>query len=125
VPGQRSTAINILILDRNEQALAYVYFEDEPGRRSEHAPTVLSEGISALALLQMVYRGAVKVSAQQMRAAIESLPYEQPKLCAVAVGYLSGEDFAARRNVQSRFHLIGTQFGATCRGTFLCSLDLA
>jgi hypothetical protein len=52
--------------------------------------------ISALALLQMVYRGAVKVSAQQMRAAIESLPYEQPKLCAVAVGYLSGEDFAAR-----------------------------
>jgi hypothetical protein len=44
----------------------------------------------------MVYRGAVKVSAQQMRAAIESLPYEQPKLCAVAVGYLSGEDFAAR-----------------------------
>ena len=49
-----------------------------------------------IALLQVVYRGAVKVSAQQMRAAIESLPYEQPKLCAVAVGYLSGEDFAAR-----------------------------
>jgi hypothetical protein len=28
--------------------------------------------------------------------ATECMPYEQPKLCAVAVGYLSGEDFAAR-----------------------------
>jgi len=30
----------------------------------------------------MVYRGEVKASAQQMRAAIESLPYESPKLPA-------------------------------------------
>jgi hypothetical protein len=40
----------------------------------------IPENVSALALLQMVYRGAVKVSSQQMRAAIESLPYENPKL---------------------------------------------
>ena len=33
----------------------------------------LPENVSALTLLQMVYRGALKVSPQQMRAAIESL----------------------------------------------------
>jgi len=31
-----------------------------------------------------------------MRAAIESLPYENPRLSAVAVGRLTGEDFASR-----------------------------
>jgi hypothetical protein len=31
-----------------------------------------------------------------MRAAIESLPYENPKLSAVAVGHLTGEDFYNR-----------------------------
>ena len=31
-----------------------------------------------------------------MRAAIEALPYEQPKLSAVAVGYLTANDFASR-----------------------------
>jgi hypothetical protein len=63
---------------------------------AEQQTPALPEGVTALALLQMVYRGAVKVSPQQMRAAIESLPYEQPKLSAVAVGYMSREDFASR-----------------------------
>ena len=31
-----------------------------------------------------------------MRAVIESLPYENPKLSAVAVNYLSGDTFASR-----------------------------
>ncbi len=31
-----------------------------------------------------------------MRAAIESLPYENPKLSAVAVGHLTGQDFSNR-----------------------------
>ena len=31
-----------------------------------------------------------------MRAAIEALPYEQPKRSAVAVGYLTANDFASR-----------------------------
>ena len=44
----------------------------------------------------MVYRGEAKASPQQMRAAIEALPYEQPKLSAVAVGYLTANDFASR-----------------------------
>jgi hypothetical protein len=34
---------------------------------AQQQPQSIPEDISALALLQMVYRGAVKVSAQQMR----------------------------------------------------------
>src|SRR5262249_41238014 len=64
----------------------------EAEQQSEQLP----KGVRALELLQMVYRGELKASAQQMRAAIECLSYEQPKLSAVAVGYLSGEDFASR-----------------------------
>jgi hypothetical protein len=56
----------------------------------------LPENVGALELLQMVYRGEVKVSPQQMRAAIEALPFEAPKLSAVRVGYMTGQDFAAQ-----------------------------
>ena len=56
----------------------------------------LPKDTRALELLQMVYRGEFKASPQQMRAAIESLPYENPKLSAVAVGHLTGEDFYNR-----------------------------
>ncbi len=34
--------------------------------------------------------------AVRMRAAIEAMPYENPKLSAVAVGYVTGQDFAAQ-----------------------------
>jgi hypothetical protein len=44
----------------------------------------------------MVYRGAPKFSAQQMRAAIEALPYENPKLSAVALTSMSEHYFALR-----------------------------
>jgi hypothetical protein len=44
----------------------------------------------------MVYRGEVKVSPQQMRAAIEALPFESPKLTAMALASMTAEDFAAR-----------------------------
>ena len=39
----------------------------------------------------MVYRAP-----QQIRAAIEALPYENPKLSAVAVGYMTSDTFAER-----------------------------
>ena len=42
----------------------------------------------------MVYRGEIRLSPQQIRAAIEALPYENRKLSAVAVGYMSGDSFA-------------------------------
>ena len=54
----------------------------------------LPEGIMALPLLQLAYRGKVKLSPQQMRAAIESLPYETPKLSATAIATMDGKSFA-------------------------------
>jgi hypothetical protein len=69
--------------------------DDEFVKVIEPEPS-LPKDIDALRLLQMVYRGEFKASPQQMRAAIESLPYENPKLSAVAVGHLTGEDFYNR-----------------------------
>lgn len=60
----------------------------------QQEPTIPKD-VGARRLLQMVYRGEVKLSSQQMRAAIESLPFEEPKLTAVAHASLTGQDFAA------------------------------
>jgi len=81
----------------------------------------LSKDIRALDLLQMVYRGELKASPQQMRAAIESLPYENPKLSAVAVGHLTAQDFYSRLeraiNRSERARLIdGRAIGIEDRG---------
>jgi hypothetical protein len=54
----------------------------------------LPENISAHELLRMVYRGKVEVSPIRMRAAIESLPYETPKLSASAIVTTDGKSFA-------------------------------
>jgi hypothetical protein len=54
----------------------------------------LPEGIMALPLLQMAYRGQVKLTPQQARCAIEALPYETPKLSAAAIGLFDGQSFA-------------------------------
>ncbi len=45
---------------------------------------------------QHVYRGELKATPQQMKAAIECLSFESPKLSAVGVGYTTAEDFASR-----------------------------
>jgi hypothetical protein len=62
----------------------------------EEAEPTLPKHIRALELLQMVYRGELSATPQQMRAAIECLGYENPKVSAVAVGHLTGEDFYNR-----------------------------
>jgi hypothetical protein len=54
----------------------------------------LPEGIMALPLLQMAYRGKVKLTPQQARCAIEALPYEVPKLSATAIATMDGKSFA-------------------------------
>jgi hypothetical protein len=59
----------------------------------QQAPEI-PRGVRALELLQMAYRGELKLTAQQMRAAIEALPFESPKLSATAV--LHQGDFAQR-----------------------------
>ena len=69
--------------------------DDEFVKVVEQEPT-LPKHTRALELLQMVYRGEFNASPEQMRAAIEALPYETPKLTAVAVGHLTGEDFYNR-----------------------------
>ena len=55
----------------------------------------LPEGITALPLLQMAYRGQVQLTPQQMRAAIEALPFEVPKLSATAIASMDEKSFAA------------------------------
>ena len=66
----------------------------------EEEPT-LPKDIGALALLQMAYRKEVELSAQQMRAAIEALPFETPKLTAVA--HLEGGFYEAlERAIEKR-----------------------
>jgi len=55
---------------------------------------VLPEGTTAKEALRMVYRGEIVLSPQQMRAAIESLPYENPKLSATAIATMDGQTFA-------------------------------
>jgi hypothetical protein len=64
--------------------------------REEPKQPVIPKGITAPELAEMVMRGEVKLSPQQMRVMIELLPFHAPKLTAVAVGSLNGQDFAAR-----------------------------
>jgi hypothetical protein len=54
----------------------------------------LPEGTTAKQALEMVYRGLIELSPQQMRAAIELLPYENPKLSATAIATMDGQSFA-------------------------------
>src|SRR5215469_10732731 len=60
----------------------------------EEERLVLPEGTTAKEALRMVYRGEIVLSPQQMRAAIESLPYENPKLSATAIATMDGKSFA-------------------------------
>jgi hypothetical protein len=55
---------------------------------------VLPEGTTAKQALEMVYRGLIELTPQQMRAAIELLPYENPKLSATAIATMDGKTFA-------------------------------
>jgi hypothetical protein len=56
---------------------------------------VLPEGTTAKQALEMVYRGEIVLSPQQMRAAIECLQFEVPKVSAVAISHMDGSDFAS------------------------------
>jgi hypothetical protein len=65
-------------------------------RNAKQQHSVIPKGITAPDLADMVMRGEVKLSPQQMRAMIELLPFHAPKLTAVALSSMTAQDFASR-----------------------------
>jgi hypothetical protein len=55
----------------------------------------LAPGETSLNLLQRIYRSAKQPMSRRIRAAIEAMPHEHPRLGAVAIGSMNGHDFAA------------------------------
>jgi hypothetical protein len=51
---------------------------------------------TALSYLQSIYRNPMEPTSTRIRAAVEALPYENPRLSAVAVGYLTSDTFAEK-----------------------------
>jgi len=64
-------------------------FDDEP-ELIELAP-----GETSLDFLRKVYRSVKQPMSRRMRAAIEALQHEHPRLGAVAIGSMNGQDFAS------------------------------
>jgi hypothetical protein len=54
------------------------------------------ERVNSLEYLQRIYRDPAQPLSVRMRAAIEALPFEAPKLTAVAVSSMTAQDFGAR-----------------------------
>jgi hypothetical protein len=56
----------------------------------------MSDKPTSLDFLEAVYLNEQLPLSVRMRAAIELLPYQQPKLSAVGVGYLTHDTFAEK-----------------------------
>ena len=54
------------------------------------------ERVNSLEYLQRIYRDPNQPTPVRMRAAIEALSFENPKLSAVGVGYINNDTFAQR-----------------------------
>jgi hypothetical protein len=52
--------------------------------------------LNALSYLQSIYRNPMEPTSTRTRAAVEALPYENPRLSAVAVGYMTNDTFAEK-----------------------------
>jgi len=63
---------------------------------NEPEPEPIPDDIPLPQIAEQVVRGRIKLSRSQMRMLIELLPYYAPKLTAVAVGFLKGQDFYTR-----------------------------
>jgi len=74
------------MLDTVDAALSR--FDDEPELIE------LIPGETSLDFLQRVYRSVKQPMSRRLRAAIEALPHEHPRLGAVAIGSMDGKDFA-------------------------------
>jgi hypothetical protein len=58
----------------------------------------LAPGETSLSFLQKVYRGVKQPMLRRLRAAMEALPHEHPRL---GVSHMNGQDFAAMLEKQS------------------------
>ena len=54
------------------------------------------EKVNSLEYLQRIYRDPTQPTPVRMRAAIEALQFENPKLSSVGVGYFTNDTFAER-----------------------------
>ena len=79
--------MNREMLDTVDAALSR--FADEP------EVIELAPGETSLSFLQKVYRSTKQPMSRRLRAAIEAMPHEHPRLGAVAIGSLTGTDFAS------------------------------
>jgi len=79
--------MNREMLDTVDAALSR--FADEP------EVIELAPGETLLSFLQKVYRSTKQPMSRRLRAAIEAMPHEHPRLGAVAIGSLTGTDFAS------------------------------
>jgi hypothetical protein len=53
------------------------------------------EPLTSLKYLQSVYRDENRPDSMRIRCAVEALPYENPRVSAVAVTHMDGQDFAS------------------------------
>jgi hypothetical protein len=63
--------------------------------QQEQTPIELAPGETSLGFLQKIYRSVRHPMSRRMRAAIEALPHEHPRLGAVATTSMNASDFAA------------------------------
>jgi hypothetical protein len=54
------------------------------------------EQVNSLEYLQRIYRDPMQPTSMRMRAAIEALAFENPRLSAVGVGYMTNDTFAEK-----------------------------
>ena len=64
--------------------------------QQQSKPEPIPDDVPILELVEQVVGGKRKLSREQMRMLIELLPYYAPKLTAIAVGTLNGQDFYTR-----------------------------